>query len=198
MINKYIAIVGLDGVGKSTQMDMLKQKVPNAFYTREPTDGVIGEFVRNYRFKHVFNPLTNFLLTTADRNEHIVNNIIPAVVKDKLIISDRCFLCGLAYSLEQNNLYYDITKDIVNGYMPSTVIFLKYNNIADYKARLTDLSKMDSIEKDIPKYFDAIQNNYIYWIEKFNIPNVYIIPATKDKEDIHNILIDIVKQHNSN
>jgi dTMP kinase len=98
----FIVIEGLDGSGKTTQARLLVQKLRNnynAIYTTEPSRGKIGSFIREcclFQEKRL-DSATEALLFAADRIEHIQNEVIPALNKGLLVISDRYLYSSLAY-----------------------------------------------------------------------------------------------------
>ena len=98
----FIVIEGLDGSGKTTQVKLLTKKIENkydVFCTSEPSEGVIGNFIReSYLYgKNRMSPYVEALLFAADRVEHVEKEIIPALKKGKLVISDRYVYSSLAY-----------------------------------------------------------------------------------------------------
>ena len=98
----FIVIEGLDGSGKTTQARLLVQKLRsghNVVYTTEPSRGKIGSFIREcYLFEEKrLDSATEALLFAADRIEHIQNEVVPALNKGLLVISDRYLYSSLAY-----------------------------------------------------------------------------------------------------
>ena len=98
----FICIEGLDGCGKTTQAKLLVKKLQKshkAVYTAEPSRGKIGVFIRKrwlYGEKRL-SSVAEALLFAADRVEHVENEILPAVGKGKLVVSDRYVYSSLAY-----------------------------------------------------------------------------------------------------
>ena len=98
----FIVVEGLDGSGKTTQARLLVQKLRsshNAVYTTEPSRGKIGSFIREcclFEEKRL-DSATEALLFAADRIEHIQNEVVPALNKGLLVISDRYLYSSLAY-----------------------------------------------------------------------------------------------------
>jgi dTMP kinase len=99
----FICIEGLDGCGKTTQtqllVERLKRKGYDAIYTAEPSRGKIGELIRKYCLhgeKRV-SSIVEVLLFAADRFEHVENELIPALNEGKLVVSDRYVYSSLAY-----------------------------------------------------------------------------------------------------
>jgi dTMP kinase len=98
----FIVIEGLDGSGKTTQARLLVQKLQsshNAVYTTEPSRGKIGSFIREcclFEEKRL-GSAAEALLFAADRIEHVQNEVVPALNKGLLVISDRYVYSSLAY-----------------------------------------------------------------------------------------------------
>jgi dTMP kinase len=98
----FICIEGLDGSGKTTQAQILTERLSrshNAVYTTEPSHGTTGTFIREYcLYKEKRLPIaTEALMFAADRVEHVENEIKPALAEGKLVICDRYIYSSLAY-----------------------------------------------------------------------------------------------------
>lgn len=98
----FVCIEGLDGCGKTTQAKLLVDRLKenyDAVYTAEPSQGRIGEFVKEYclHAKDRCSSVIEALLFAADRVEHVQTEIIPALNQGKLVISDRYVYSSLAY-----------------------------------------------------------------------------------------------------
>ncbi|MCJ7424280.1 dTMP kinase [Candidatus Bathyarchaeota archaeon] len=98
----FVCVEGLDGCGKTTQAKRLVAKLKesyDAFYTAEPSQGPIGEFIRKC-YLHApkrGSTVVEALLFAADRIEHLESEVIPALNAGKLVISDRYLYSSLAY-----------------------------------------------------------------------------------------------------
>jgi len=98
----FIVFEGIDGGGKSTQIQLLKEYLEDKSHSvehhKEPTEGAIGSLLWGYmRSKErSFNPETEALLFAADRVEH-GKAIAEALRLGKVVISDRYVHSSLAY-----------------------------------------------------------------------------------------------------
>ncbi|HMK95277.1 MAG TPA: dTMP kinase [Candidatus Limnocylindrales bacterium] len=98
----FLCIEGLDGSGKTTQAQILTERLSKshkAVYTAEPSRGATGTFIRDcclYGEKRL-PTVAEALLFAADRVEHVENEIKPALAEGKLVICDRYVYSSLAY-----------------------------------------------------------------------------------------------------
>ena len=100
----YIALEGIDTAGKSTQIQALSKKFPDAIITKEPGATEIGKEIREMLLSaRVESKKAEFLLFLADRAEHMLKVIEPNI-NTKMIISDRSAVSGVAYALTQGEL----------------------------------------------------------------------------------------------
>jgi len=102
MTGKLIVIDGIDGVGKTTQIEMLCDELDiqriEHIVTHEPqSDQPIGHLIYEYLRGDLPDPYTMALLYTADRNEHVKAVIQPALNKGLVVITDRYHCSTVAY-----------------------------------------------------------------------------------------------------
>lgn len=137
----YVALEGVDGAGKSTQVELLKNRFKNALFTKEPGGTKMGESLRHIALNENISELARAFLFLSDRAEHIESVIKPALKEKKLIISDRSLISGMAYSqfssLELNLL---ATQNV----LPEKIILLLIDQ-EGLKQRL-NLKSLDQIE----------------------------------------------------
>ncbi|MDO5398665.1 MAG: dTMP kinase [bacterium] len=130
----FIALEGIDGSGKSTQLNILKEYLEKngrrTYLTREPSDLSIGRTIRRY--------LTGELkadnrviaaLFVADRLEHILDEKEGLLRKQKEgfdIISDRYYFSSYAYQSVDMPMDWIINANSVAAELlkPDIVIFI--------------------------------------------------------------------------
>ena len=98
-----VVIEGIDGAGTTTQTEMLLQwlgriGVPSQA-SREPSSGPIGAVLRLHLGRQVelAGPEAEALAFAADRMDHVVSEIVPALAAGKTVVADRYYLSSLAY-----------------------------------------------------------------------------------------------------
>ena len=103
-LGKFIVFEGLDGSGKTTQAERLKQymeaKGRTVLFTHEPTeDSEAGKRIRRVlQHKEAFPTPEEFqLLYVEDRKSHTRDVILPALEKGIDVIGDRYFLSTVAF-----------------------------------------------------------------------------------------------------
>ena len=101
---KFITIDGVEGAGKSTQIDLvcehLTQKGIKVVRAREPGGTEVGEKIRSVLLdveNQQMHSDTELLLMFSSRNELIQNKIIPALEEGFWVVSDRFTDASFAY-----------------------------------------------------------------------------------------------------
>jgi len=129
MKGKFIVVEGLDGSGASTQVSMLSDYLTSKGYkvllTKEPTNNLIGGLIRG-QLTHEWktNPVCLQLLFAADRSHHLEKEIIPALEKGYIVISDRYMYSSLAFGSLDCDIEW-LKKVNENFLKPEVSIFLK-------------------------------------------------------------------------
>ena len=92
----FITFEGIDGCGKSTQLELLarilKQRGKDLLITREPGGTAIGEGVRDLLISDAsvgIVPKTELYLIVGARAEHVAEVIRPALDAGRIVLSDR-------------------------------------------------------------------------------------------------------------
>ncbi|WP_343728534.1 dTMP kinase [Duganella sp.] len=96
-----IAIDGIDGAGKTTQVNLLKAALESAGETvvvsKEPTDGEWGQKLRDSALVGRLPRDEELELFILDRQDHLKKKIIPALEAGHIVILDRYFYSTIAY-----------------------------------------------------------------------------------------------------
>ena len=127
----FIALEGIDGSGKSTQVKLLSDNLEKArhkvYNTFEPTDGPIGKIIRdifNHRIEGDHRVIAG--LFVADRLDHLLNKtngILKKLEEGYTVISDRYCFSSYAYQgthmsmdwvIQANSLSTELLRPDVN------------------------------------------------------------------------------------
>lgn len=188
----YIILEGIDRVGKSTQIELLKDKFKDAIFTKEPGGTEFGKKIREILLNEKISDIAEILLFLSDRAEHIDEVIKPNL--DKLIISDRGFISGIAYAHIKTKISYEklfeLNRFAMQDIMPQKIVFFKISK--DELEKRMHIQKLDSIEKRGIKYLLDVQDSMQKALEICNC-NYIIIDASLKKEEIFKKIVNYIK-----
>ena len=171
MRGKFIVIEGIDGCGKTTQIEAISRWLPTSglmkknsrlIQTREPGGSLLGEKLRSLILDTNNNKpssLAELLLYSADRAEHVSKIISPALENEDWVISDRFADSTLAYQGYGRNINLEIIKSIESivcqGEKPDLTIFL-------------EISAKESVLRRKHLVPDRIESEGVEFLQKVN------------------------------
>ena len=189
----YILFEGIDGAGKSTQIARLAAAFPQAIVTKEPGGTKLGENLREILLKeNDLDKRAEILLFLADRAEHFGKIIKPNL--DKMILSDRGFVSGMAYALAGGNFSFEellsLNKFALQGNFPQKIVFFKADENT-LRSRLNSRAQMDGIEARGFEYLIKVQDAMEEILQKLGVRYV-TIDAAWDEEKITNLIKEFI------
>ena len=189
----YILFEGIDGAGKSTQIARLAAAYPQAIVTKEPGGTKLGENLREILLKeNDLDKRAEILLFLADRAEHSGKIIKPN--SDKMILSDRGFVSGMAYALAGGNFSFEellnLNKFALQGNFPQKIVFFKADE-STLRSRLGSRTQMDGIEARGFAYLLRVQDAMEEILQKLDVRYV-TIDAAMDEEKITNLIKEFI------
>lgn len=192
-LDKFITFEGIDGVGKTTVIQLvqeyLEQNNIKVYITREPGGCKIAEDIRTV-LKDNFNDLseeTNLLLMFAARNEH--NKVIREKLEEGyVVLCDRYVDSTIAYQGSQLKKY-AINKDLIELLKITTkcispeITFLLDADLSVLKERTEDKSEMyDSSIINLKKMIRAEYRK----LAEINYKRIRLIDANGTVENTFN------------
>jgi len=196
MKGKFIVFEGIDGCGKTTQINEIFKWLPTSnlisndssiVKTREPGGSLLGaklrELILSNNKDNVPTNLTELLLYSADRAEHVTKIITPALKKGDWVLSDRFSGSTLAYQGYGRNIDKEIIKQLeiiaCQGQKPDITFFL-------------DISIEESLARRKNQIPDRLESEGVNFLRKVNIGfkkiaqenNWIVISASNDKKNI--------------
>lgn len=197
----FISFEGCEGVGKSTQLKLLKNYLDStgqdAVYVREPGSTEISEQIR----KVILNPqntemadMTEALLYASSRAQLVRQVIKPALKEGKLVICDRYVDSSVAYQGYGRGLGADIIKQInapaIDGCLPDVTIFLDLRPSESWRTfRMPD----DRLEQESVEFFNKVYDGFVSEIGTSNGRFVRIKPDF-DRDVTSKKIIDALKE----
>ena len=195
----FITFEGIDGCGKTTQIELLKESLEKKGYTvlltREPGAKGLGEKLREILLNYdgeVSSNCESFLFL-ADRAQHIDTIIKPAINKGVIVLCDRHTDSTVAYQgygrqldLEQ---IYQLNKIATNGIIPDITFILDI----DIDTSLQRIGKgRDRMENSGREFFERVRKGYIEISEK-EPQRVKLLQGNSPIKDIQNKISDYVQ-----
>lgn len=124
----FIVVDGIDGAGKTTQVQLLGDALEHAGETvvrsKEPTNGPWGRKVRESATSGRLNLDDELRAFIEDRREHVDNVIRPALAGGQIVILDRYFYSTIAYQGSRGADPRSLTGDMRSLFPIPDVTFL--------------------------------------------------------------------------
>ena len=170
---KLITFEGLDGCGKSTQLEKTKKWLNLQGYkvlkTQQPGGTKIGKQIRNILLNpdhKELHPESELLLYLSDRIQHLTETILPAKAEGKMVLCDRFHDSTVAYQgfgrgLNLENIESIITYSI-KPYSPDLtfLITISPETIVDRLDQRKEHSAKDRIDIESNKFFARVAKGY--------------------------------------
>lgn len=194
MRGRFITFEGIDGAGKSTQIDVieatLKARGLEVIRTREPGGTPLGEVIRKELLSVEMDPATETLLFFASRAEHIAKVIRPAVERGAWVLSDRFTDATYAYQVGGRGFpahkVEELEKWTQGDLQPDrTVLFDIDPEVA--AQRVAQARNLDRFEKENLDFFTRVRNAYLTRA-KLSPQRFLIVNSMQDKETVSDIL----------
>ena len=207
MKGKFIVIEGIDGCGKTTQIDELSKWLPKSglikkesklITTREPGGSQLGKKLRSLILDNNENnkpsSLAELLLYSADRAEHVSKIIAPALKNNDWVISDRFSDSTLAYQGYGRNINLEIIKNIESivcqGEYPDLTFFLEISPEESILRRKNEIP--DRIESEGIKLLEKVNKGFKLIAKE---KNWEVISATQNIQTISNQIKETILRY---
>lgn len=171
MSGLFISFEGIDGVGKSTQANMLQSFIEDAgrdvVRTLEPGGTDLGVEIRHLLLhrKGEVAARAEALLYAADRSHHVATKIRPALESGKVVITDRYLDSSVAYQGAGRELSTVEIRDLslwaVNGLLPHLTVLLDLDATAARARRDQTGTEPDRLEREKTEFFEAVRGCYL-------------------------------------
>ena len=196
----FIAFEGGEGIGKSTQANMLKQWLEqegeSVVLSREPGGTDLGIEIRKILLSHStgeISPRAEALLYAADRAHHVFSVIRPALANGQVVISDRYFDSSIAYQgagrvLEPGEVA-RISRWATESLFPTLTIIIDLPP----QIGLARLKSKDRLESQPITFHERVRQEFLQ-LAAVDPERYFIVNGNQSIEDTHTAIISRVSQ----
>ncbi len=187
----FITFEGIDGVGKSTQLDLLQSWLEGrgreVIRTLEPGGTELGQEIRHLLLhrKGDVSARAEALLYAADRAHHVATKIRPALASGKVVLSDRYFDSSVAYQGAARELDVNEVRNIslwaVDNLIPDLTVLLDLDAHAAILRRNKTGTEPDRLEREKVDFFERARSQYL---ELAKEPRFLVVDATLSINEI--------------
>ena len=199
----FISFEGGEGVGKSTQIELLKasltKKNINVLSTREPGGTKEGELIRKFLVSGEINSWDSYsesLIFNALRREHINKIINPSLFKGDIVLCDRFIDSTIVYQgvggAINESLLLSLHKNFCYDLYPDITFFLSLDPKVGLDRTLSRNNKTENRFENMGlSYHQKIQDGFKALSDKNN-KRFFEINAELSVEKISNQIYDHV------
>lgn len=167
---RFVTIEGIEGVGKSSNLDYLQRRLARAGHdvvvTREPGGTPLAEQVRQVVLdaQGEVPPLTELMLMFTARSAHVAQLIRPAIESGRWVVCDRFTDATLAYQGGGRGIDDDLIRrlaDAVHGDLWPDLTLLLDAPVEVGLARAARRSVPDRFERETVEFFERVRARYL-------------------------------------
>lgn len=193
----FITFEGIDGTGKSTQIELLKdfflKQKKDVVLIRDPGTTKIGEQLREILLDKNNNEMdkeTELLIYAAARCQMVKEIILPSLEQGKIVLSDRY--------IDSNIVYQGISRGIgiekvlsVNNFIMPDITFLFDLSVEESLMRKNKQKELDRMELEKKEFHDKVRSGYLSLINLY--PNrIKLINANDHILEINKKIIECI------
>lgn len=196
---RLIAFEGVEGAGKSTQIELIAAALRDdgltVVQTREPGGTALGAEIRQMVMHSPTtpSPLTELLLYLADRAEHLAGVIVPALERGDVVLCDRFSASTLVYQGYARQLGIDRVRQldaiVRNDVWPAMTVILDCPVEMGLKRARGD----DRFHREQVEFHQRVRDGFLTLARED--PNGYVvIDATLPAEDVTRRILEEVRR----
>ena len=205
MKGKFITFEGCEGVGKSTQLRLIREYLEktnqNVVFTREPGGTKISEKIREIILdggNKEETPETEALLYAAARAQLVSELIIPAAESGKIVVCDRYIDSSVAYQGYGRGLGKEFIDDInsfaIKNRMPDVTLFFDIPPERAFE-RKGGADKNDRMEQSGLSFHKKVYEGYLRQATEYP-ERIVRINAEQTVEKVFADVIRVLKERN--
>jgi dTMP kinase len=209
---KFITFEGLDGVGKSTQLEnlarWLRERGIDVVTTPEPGGTAIGQKLRGVLLSsrtEGLSPMAELALMFADRAQHIDELIVPALHRGQWVLCDRFTDSSLAYQGGGrelgSTLVLELHKILCRDLWPDLTVLMVSDpaaSVARARRRNTQQSRQTQadegrFEQESRAFYQRVHQAYLALADR-EPQRVVKVDARDPAARVHKKIVELVKE----
>jgi len=202
MKGKFITVEGIEGVGKTTNIDFIHQRLQAAgrdvVLTREPGGTPLAEAIRGLLLDSAYTGMDSsceLQLMFAARAEHLAKVVWPALQQGQWVLCDRFTDATYAYQGGGRGIDSDVIarlEELVQGDFRPDLTLLLDVPVAVGLARAGKRGALDRFEQEKVEFFERVRNAYLEMAQRS--PERYrVIDASQPLELVQQQLDVVIK-----
>lgn len=204
----FITFEGIDGCGKSTQLELaqrhLETKKVDLLVTREPGGTSIGEKIRELLLSpgnREMSDVCELMLYFAARAQHVSEKIRPAIDRGLVVLCDRFSDATFAYQGFGRRVPMDSLikfDDFINrGLVPSLTFIFDVSVDCAYK-RLKAMNKApDRLEGGSREFYQRVRDGYVS-LAADNPDRIMLLDGGRSVDDLSSAVCGSIDRHLGN
>jgi dTMP kinase len=204
MKGKFITVEGIEGVGKTTNIDFIHQQLLSAgkevVLTREPGGTPLGEAVRGLLLDPAYTGMDStceLQLMFAARAEHLAKVVWPALEQGQWVLCDRFTDATYAYQGGGRGIDGGVIarlEELVQGDFRPDLTLLLDVPVEIGLARASKRGALDRFEQEKVAFFERVRNAYLEMAQRS--PDRYrVIDASLPLIDVQNQIAAILSTY---
>jgi dTMP kinase len=191
-VRKFISFEGIEGSGKTTHArnlaEYLTRKGHDVMLTAEPGGTAIGNRIRGLLLdpQNRMEPMTELLLYYASRAQHVREIIYPALLKNRIVITDRFTDSTVAYQGYARgidlSLIAALNEIVVQDLKPS-ITFLLDLDAEEGLRRNRKANKEDRFELEAVEFHKRVREGFLRIAEEEH-ERVKVVDASGDARQV--------------
>lgn len=204
MKGKFITVEGIEGVGKTTNIDFIHQQLQAAgrdvVLTREPGGTPLAEAIRGLLLDPAYTGMDStceLQLMFAARAEHLARVVWPALEQGQWVLCDRFTDATYAYQGGGRGIDGGVIarlEELVQGDFRPDLTLLLDVPVEIGLARASKRGALDRFEQEKVAFFERVRNAYLEMAQRS--PDRYrVIDASLPLNDVQNQIAAILSTY---
>ena len=202
----FLTFEGVEGSGKSTQLERLRQKLGAAGHdvatTREPGGTALGAALRRLLLEPTAEPpapTTELFLYLADRAENVARVVQPALQRGSIVLGDRHADATLVYQGVARGLGLDAARGLnavaTGGLVPDLTLVFDLP-VEEGLKRVADRRRAggarDRLDAEPPEFHARVRAGYLE-LARLEPARVRLVPAAGPPDEVTRAMMEIVR-----